>query len=114
MSTSPLTPEQQATLAALKPYDSFEYARRNAKHEVGYYDAAKNQATVGTHNAYCFYSYQTLIAIRMDGQMYLSDAWNYSNTTRKYRFKFLNEGSDTTRQKLQDSTYIYLGHHYEL
>jgi hypothetical protein len=100
-------------LSKLKLYQSFSYAKMVAN-SVNYYDRAKRQATVSTPDAYCFYSYETLIAINMNGQMYITPEWDYSNTTRKYRMKFLHEGSATTRVNLQYSTYIYLDHHWSL
>jgi hypothetical protein len=108
-----MNPDDLITLSKLKLYKSFSYAKRLAN-SVNYYDSAKRQAAVSTSDAYCFYSYETLIAIHLYGQMYLTSDWDYSRTTNKYCNKFLQEGSNRTRGKLQNSTYIYLEHHWSL
>ena len=109
MDKDQLTPEEQERLALLRPYNSMDYAKRHARNGINFYDAAKRQATISTQNAYCFYSYETLIALSMNGQMYLTPEWDYSNTTSRYRQRFLSESTTETRQKLQNSIYIYLG-----
>ena len=55
-----------------------------------------------------FVSYGTLIAIaHNDGRIELDeDHWNYSQTTSKYRSKFLGESTAVTQKKIADGTYV--------
>ena len=54
-----------------------------------------------------FQSYDTIIAIKANGETYLDyNHWDYSNTTSRYRKEFLNEDTKTTRDKINKGIYI--------
>lgn len=54
-----------------------------------------------------FQSYETIIAIKKDGAIYLdSNYWNYSVTTGKYRNIFLMEDKKETEKKIKSGQYI--------
>ena len=54
-----------------------------------------------------FQSYDTIIAIKANGETYLDyECWNYSNTTSRYRKEFLGEDTKTTRNKIDQGKYI--------
>lgn len=68
-----------------------------------------NQVIIKFDNGSAFNSYGTLIALEIrekDGmKTYLTEHWNYSVTTGKYRNQFLGEGIKETREKIADGTY---------
>jgi len=65
-----------------------------------------NHVIVGTKEGRTLFSYETAIAtISRSGQVTLTDAWDYSRTTGKYRNEFLGEGIAETRKKIADCTY---------
>lgn len=54
-----------------------------------------------------FQSYNSVIAKRSKGQIYLDVSfWDYSVTTGKYRNLFLGEGIAETRKKIESGEYI--------
>ena len=54
-----------------------------------------------------FQSYDTIIAIKANGETYLDyECWNYSNTTSRYRKEFLGEDTRTTKNKIDQGKYI--------
>ena len=54
-----------------------------------------------------FQSYESIIAIKANGETYLDyECWDYSNTTSRYRKEFLNEDTKTTRDKINKGIYI--------
>ena len=54
-----------------------------------------------------FQSYNSIVAIKVNGQTFLDrTCWDYSNTTSRYRKEFLNEDTKTTKQKIKDDVYI--------
>ena len=68
-----------------------------------------NQVVIAFDNGSVFSSYGTLIALEIrekDGmKTYLTDNWDYSVTTGKYRNQFLGEGIKETIKKIADGTY---------
>ena len=92
--TLPLIPAFSPNLLQIRPFDT-----------------AGNQLQVTTPNSSSFYSYGTLVAHINDNtnQTFIASSWNHSATTSKYRSDFLNECTTTTREKLRDAEYIYLG-----
>lgn len=66
-----------------------------------------NQFVIKTDDAIYFQSYNKIICKKdIDGPMTLDeDYWNYSRTTSKYRCKFLGEGGEVTKRKIQDGIY---------
>ena len=54
-----------------------------------------------------FQSYESIIAIKANGETYLDyERCDYSNTTSRYRKEFLNEDTKTTRDKINKGKYI--------
>jgi len=70
--------------------------------------AVANQFIIHEDNGnVAFQSYNTIIAIKTyDGRIVLdSNNWNYSNTTGKYRNKFLRETKKETERKIKLGIY---------
>ena len=66
-----------------------------------------NQFKIYTNEGTYFQSYNSIIAKKYQGKVYLdSYYWDYSVTTGKYRNQFLDETIKETRQKIKDGTYI--------
>lgn len=57
-----------------------------------------------------FQSYGKNIALKApDGRVFLDENyWNYSNTTGKYRNRFLDESIKETRRKIQSGEYVLI------
>ena len=56
-----------------------------------------------------FQSYETIIVIKdkKNNEIYLDkNAWDYSNTTSRYRKLYLNEDTKTTKEKIKKGIYI--------
>ena len=54
-----------------------------------------------------FQSYESIIAIKANGEIYLDyERWDYSNTTSRYRKEFLGEDTRTTKNKIDQGKYI--------
>ena len=53
-----------------------------------------------------FKSYNSPIALFLDGQVYIFKNWDYSANTSKYRNIFLNETKKETKEKLKSGEYI--------
>ena len=69
---------------------------------------AKNQFVIKDNAGNTFFqSYTSLIAKKTkSGKIYLDRrTWDYSQTTGKYRNKFLGEGIATTRKKIDSGKY---------
>ena len=66
-----------------------------------------NQFIISTSEGDYFQSYKSIIALRKnDGSIVLDDYyWDYSVTTGKYRNKFLMEGIEETRKKIESGEY---------
>lgn len=66
-----------------------------------------NQFIIETDTAIIFQSYDTIIAKKEGGKVYLDEnSWDYSNTTGKYRNLFLRESKKETERKIKNGTYI--------
>ena len=66
-----------------------------------------NQFIIETNNGQVFQSYNSIIAKRHNGKIYLDiNKWDYSRTTGKYRNIFLNETKKETEKKIMNKTYI--------
>ena len=67
----------------------------------------KNQFLLYTDNGVYFQSYKSIIAFRdNDGNVSLDkNTWDYSQTTGKYRNRFLNETKSETESKIKSGTY---------
>jgi hypothetical protein len=65
-----------------------------------------NQFVIWADNMRIFQSYNSVIAIQKNGKTTLDvNDWDFSNTTGKYRNKFLNEDLNTTRAKIKSGEY---------
>jgi hypothetical protein len=77
---------------------------------------AKNQFLLTAPNCTALQSYETLIAIKLDGnwkhletRVFLNEqAWDYSKTTGKYRNLFLGENKAETMRKIKSGEYKLL------
>ena len=66
-----------------------------------------NQFIINNNGEEYFQSYESIIAKKSDGKIYLDDFfWDYSVTTGKYRNEFLGEGVAETRKKIASGEYI--------
>lgn len=66
-----------------------------------------NQFLISTDEGLYFQSYNSLIALKSNGKIYLDDNyWDYSKTTGKYRNEFLGEGIQDTRAKIKSGEYV--------
>jgi hypothetical protein len=65
-----------------------------------------NQFIIYTKNGDCFQSYDSpIVFISNSGKTYISDHWDYSVTTGKYRNRFLGETRKETIRKIDDGIY---------
>ena len=65
-----------------------------------------NQFIITTNDATIFQSYNSVIAVRTNGKVYLDNGtWDYSVTTGKYRNQFLGENKAETQRKIDEGIY---------
>lgn len=67
-----------------------------------------NQFILPFSNGRVFQSYSSIIVYETGGKIYLTDKWDYSTTTGKYRNQFLGEDKKTTEKKIKLGEYIML------
>jgi len=78
---------------------------RNMKSNSG--RSVANQFEIETDDATYFQSYDSIIAKRMSGVIYLDEYyWDYSVTTGRYRNMFLGENKNVTQMKIDSGEYI--------
>ncbi len=66
-----------------------------------------NQFLIYGDHETTFQSYNSVIATKRDGRVYLDkDMWDYSVTTGKYRNQFLRENKKETEAKIKSGEYI--------
>ena len=68
-----------------------------------------NQFEIYSNGDYYFQSYETIIVLKdkKNNEIYLDkNAWDYSNTTSRYRKLYLNEDTKTTKEKIKKGIYI--------
>ena len=66
-----------------------------------------NQFIIYGDHETTFQSYNTIIATKKDGRVYLDkEMWDYSKTTGKYRNQFLGETKKETEAKIKNGIYI--------
>jgi hypothetical protein len=66
----------------------------------------KNQFVIYTEKGTFFQSYDSpIVFISNSGKTYISDHWDYSVTTGKYRNKFLGETKKETSRKIDFGDY---------
>ena len=70
----------------------------------------KNQLVIYFENGKLFLSYGSPIAAMIEGEdkYYLFQRWNYSNTTAKYRNKFLNKTGEEIRRDIDNGRAIII------
>jgi hypothetical protein len=65
-----------------------------------------NQYDLICENGIAFQSYDTLIAVRMNGYLYLTDYHDYSKTTSKYCTEWTGFSTDERRKGLKSGRFI--------
>ena len=63
---------------------------------------SNNQVVVTFDNAIVFESYGTLIAIKKDGKLYVTEDYDYSRTTSKYLNQFCGWTSKEVTKELEN------------
>jgi hypothetical protein len=64
------------------------------------------QALGMLHRAKVFQSYDSVIAVVVEGKTFLdANTWDYSRTTSKYRNQFLGESTQETKNKIANGEY---------
>ena len=76
--------------------------------KVRNFEDVKNQFTISTNDGIYFQSYNSIIALKSKGKIYLDEnTWDYSVTTGRYRNIFLGDsGINETRKKIASGEYI--------
>lgn len=69
-------------------------------------NSVPNQFNLACENGRAFQSYDSLIAVRMDGVLYLTDCHDYSNTTSKYATEWTGRNTKERRKGLQDGRIV--------
>lgn len=67
-----------------------------------------NQFIIYYTNGEIFQSYRSPIIYKIGRDVYLTDKWDYSTTTGKYRNLFLEETKQETQKKINSGEYIIL------
>ena len=77
---------------------------------------AANQFVIESDNRIYFQSYDSVVAMIKDGILYITDKWDYSNTTRKHfyifvrsNFKYWLGNRDAIKKGLSDGTIKKVG-----
>ena len=65
-----------------------------------------NQFIIEGKDFILFQSYDSPVAMKKDGKVYIFKDWDYSTTTGKYRNMFLGESKKETFRKLKTGEYI--------
>ena len=74
--------------------------------KVSNYEGVKNQFLVESDEGNLLQSYNSaIVLIDRAGDVHLSDHWDYSNTTGKYRNRFLGETKKETLAKIKSGEY---------
>lgn len=70
------------------------------------YRPVANQYDLEHENGIAFQSYDSLIAIRMNGYLYLTGKHDYSNTTSKYATEWTGYTTAERRKGLEEGRFI--------
>lgn len=70
------------------------------------YRPVSNQYDLEHENGIAFQSYDSLIAVRMNGYLYLTDSHDYSNTTSKYATEWTGYDTKQRRKGLESGKFI--------
>lgn len=65
----------------------------------------KNQFILSGYGFEALQSYQSIIVLHTKGETYIGKDWDYSNTTGKYRNRFLGESKNETLKKIKSGKY---------
>ena len=65
----------------------------------------KNAEVISFENGQILKCYNTIIAIKLNNDIYLTKDWDYSTTTGYYRNGFLNETKKETLVKISNKIY---------
>lgn len=70
--------------------------------------SSEKSKIISTNEGDFLYSYGTLIAGKINGEVYLNENyWDYSSTTGKHRNEFLGENMAETRKKIKSGEYQF-------
>lgn len=72
------------------------------------YRPVANQYDLIHENGIAFQSYGSLIAVRMNGYLYLTDAHDYSKTTSKYATEWTGFTTKERRAGLESGKFIFV------
>lgn len=72
-----------------------------------------NQFELTFENGYVFQSYDSLIAVNIGGQVYLSSLHDYSKTTSKYCNEWVGCNTAQRRELLMEGDYILIVEDYK-
>lgn len=72
------------------------------------YRPVANQYDLEMDNGIAFQSYDSLIAVRMNGYLYLTDYHDYSNTTSKYATEWTGYTTKERREGLKSGKFILI------
>jgi len=73
---------------------------------VSQMDGVNNQFAIQTSTGMILQSYNSIIVFVSEGKVYLdAERWDYSNTTGKYRNRFLGETKKDTERKIKSGEY---------
>ena len=70
------------------------------------YNTAPNQFEIRFENGRVFQSYNTLIAVRMGGELYLTESHDYSNTTSAHTTRWTGYNTAERRAGLKRGRFI--------
>lgn len=73
---------------------------------INNYRNVPNQYELIHTNGYAFQSYDSLIAVFLDGQLYLTDKHDYSKTTSKYATEWTGYNTKERRDGLKKGDFI--------
>ncbi len=69
-------------------------------------NSVANQFIIKGKDYTLFWSYDSPIAMKKDGKVYIFKNWDYSITTGRYRNMFLEESKNDTLKKIKSGEYI--------
>ena len=72
------------------------------------YREVPNQYDLVCENGIAFQSYGSLIAVRMNGYLYLTDYHDYSKTTSKYCNEWTGHNTQERRDGLKSGKFIFI------
>ena len=70
--------------------------------------AVPNQYELKCVNGYAFQSYESLVAVKMGGRLYLGEDHDYSKTTNKYMKAWMGRTAQERREGIESGKFIYI------